>query len=654
MKSLHTLFVCLLLVGPVLPARTAYAGQATNIYGIFGYDPSSGDDPRPYLNHIYAAGPGWVTISVVVGSDPNNVQNIGAADLTWLSNDHPGNTIVCRLNNGYFPSGTIPLPASYDDFAKTCAKFVQSSRGCSIWTIGNEVNVQCEWPYIPSDGRLDYVSPTNYATCFLKVYDAIKAVHPNDVVLPEGPAAGSGGGPANAGVAGCGSPADAQPYTWVQHLNLVLQAILNLRTNTTAPDGICLHIPAQGYACSDIHSTSTFAAGGQTLYSDFYAYKDAVNLGIPASLRGLPLYATECNGNQSWNNYQAGWMQGIYDEINHYNQWAFSTNGPVFRCVNMYRWCCGDASQWWIQGSTQASQILSDLDQAVARKYVWPTSASMLLAPIGLNFVDPPSNTANDSVNSCNGSTYRYPGVAPQDDWINLTAGGAGTSVPCGGGVTVTWSTPGGGTHTITSQPVDGGNSSLMRGYLDTGNATTDTVTVSGLKFLLYDVIAYSDGDNGSAARVTKFTLSGSGITTISKYVQDAANVNFSGTFIEADSTTGGASTPAGNYVRFHNLRPSSFTITSTGDYASDPNPRGPFNALQIVPIDVRPTLSNPGFGNGQFQCFLSGATNFNYTIQASTDLIHWTPVSTNSAPGLLTLPPSVSTAYRFYRALFQ
>lgn len=340
MKSPRATFLCLLLASFISPPHPASAGQATNIYGVFGYDPSSDDDPRSYLNHIYAAGPGWITISVLVGHDPNNVQNLGAADFTWLSNDGPGNTIVCRLNNGYSPNGTIPLPASYDDFAKTCAKFVQNSRGCSIWVIGNELNVQCEWPYNPNTGRFDYVSPTNYATCFLKVYDAIKAVHPNDQVVPEGPAAGSGGGPANAGNAGCGV-ADGQPYNWVQHLNVFLQAILNLRTNTTAPDGICLHIPAQGYACSDIHSMSTFSAGGQTLYSDFFAYKDGVNLGIPASLRGLPVYATECNGNQNWNNYQAGWMQGIYDEINHYNQWAFSTNGPIFRCVNMYRWCCG-------------------------------------------------------------------------------------------------------------------------------------------------------------------------------------------------------------------------------------------------------------------------------------------------------------------------
>ena len=179
----------------------------------------------------------------------------------------------------------------------------------------------------------------------------------------------------------------------------------------------------------------------------------------------------------------------------------------------------------------------------------------MLLAPIGLNFVDPTEQHRQRFGQFVQRQHLPYPGVVPQDDWVNLTAGGNGTSIPCGGGVTVTWSTPGGGTHTITSQTVDGGNYSLMRGYLDTGNTSINTVTVSGLKFLLYDIIAYTDGDNGTATRVTDFTLSGSGIPTLSKYVRDAASANFSGTFIQADSTTGGASAPAGNYCRFYNVR---------------------------------------------------------------------------------------------------
>jgi hypothetical protein len=108
--------------------------------------------------------------------------------------------------------------------------------------------------------------------------------------------------------------------------------------------------------------------------------------------------------------------------------------------------------------------------------------------------------------------------------------------------------------------------------------------------------------------------------------------------FTEADSTTGGSGTPAGNFCRFHNLRAGSFTIASKGDYASDSHPRGPFNALQIVPIDVRPNLLSPGYGSGQFHCFLTGAINISYTIQASVNFVTWTSISTNPAPGQLDL----------------
>ncbi len=45
-------------------------------------------------------------------------------------------------------------------------------------------------PYNPDTGKMDYVSLANYATCFREVYNAIKAVRPNNKVLPEAPAAG--------------------------------------------------------------------------------------------------------------------------------------------------------------------------------------------------------------------------------------------------------------------------------------------------------------------------------------------------------------------------------------------------------------------------------------------------------------------------------
>ncbi|PWU17502.1 MAG: hypothetical protein C5B50_11210 [Verrucomicrobia bacterium] len=655
--------VLLLLFALMLAGRRAQAAQSPYIYGIFGYDLQilgSNDDPSEYLSHISAgAGPGWVTATVLVGTNVNNPPNFGI-DFTPLANQ--GVTVICRINNGYFPNGTIPLPGDYDNFASRCTNFIAHSPGCSIWTIGNELNISGEWPYDPAQGKCAYVTPASYATCFRKVYNAIKALHPGDKVLPAAPACYSGPFPAGTNTYGPNLyPYDAMPVNWVQYLNQTLVAI----ANTGPLDGIALHLASRGYACDNIRDTSTIPANGQNLSSSFLVYKDWVNYGIPAGLRTNGLYATECNGYYYWQgndprdfsqHYYAGWMQEVYSEINRYNQCAFATNGPIYRCVNMYRWY--DPNNFNIvdglgESDPYYSQILADLDEAAASKYTWPTNNDMLLAPIGLNFLDPPSNTANDSVNPCNSGAYTYPGVVPQDDWVNLTQGGTGTSVDCGGGVTATWTSTGGGTHTITSQLIDGGNFSLMRGYLDTGDTSMNSVTISGLKFLLYDIITYTDGDNGTANRVTKFTLSGTGITTISKYVQDAG-VNFSGTFVEADSTTPGSGAPAGNYCRFHNLRASSFNITSKGDYASDGHPRGPFNALQIVPIDVRPNLLNPSYGGGQFHCFLTGATNINYTIQASTNFVNWTSVSTNPAPGQLNLPLSPNTPYRYYRALFQ
>jgi hypothetical protein len=200
-----------------------------------------------------------------------------------------------------------------------------------------------------------------------------------------------------------------------------------------------------------------------------------------------------------------------------------------------------------------------------------------------------------------------------------------------------------------------------MRGYLDNCDDTNspDVVTVYGQSFPLYDVICYSVGRNGDATRVGKFTLSATNngvlFTNLTKYVQDDGGSTFDGsTYIEADSTNDFPNAASGNYCRFYGIRGTNFTIRSVGAYASDGHPRGPFNALQIVPIDVTPVLSNPSYANGQFQCFLNGATNASYVILASTNLVNWTPVSTNTAPAQITNSPPASTPYRFYRALFQ
>ena len=352
------------------------SAEAPSIYGIHDHDPS----PQEFLNHIETGNTrGWVTATVGVGANTNDSSG---ANFTAISSR--GHTVICRINYGYYPEGTIPLPAKWDDFAIRCARFVTNTTGCNIWLIGNELNLAAEWPW---DGtQFVYISPQDYATCFRKVYNAIKAVRPNDKVLPQpcAPWAGPyGSGFQN--VNGTNYPHAAMPITWTQYEHDMLTAI----QASGGVDGIALHIGSRGYTYSDIHSTNKF--GGLDLYSSFYAYKDWIDYGIPQSLYHLPLYATECNGMYFWKgghpedpskHYEAGWMQEIFAEINRYNQLAANSGRPIFRCVNFYRWC-GFCDGWNIDGASNPykAQILSDLDAAIGQTYLWPTNIAATNAP---------------------------------------------------------------------------------------------------------------------------------------------------------------------------------------------------------------------------------------------------------------------------------
>lgn len=361
----------------MLPGPASSAGEARSIYGIHDHTPT----PTQYLNIVKSSGyGGWVTATVEVGHNPYDT---GGVDFRHLSDQ--GHTVICRINNGYAYNGTIPAPQHYDDFAKRIANFVKNSKGCNIWVIGNETNLALEWPEV--NGRYPFVSPQDYAACFRKAYDAIKAVRPDDKVVSQ--ALAPWGGPYGAGTQN-GKPHDANPLSWVQYMSDMLTAI----KSTGGIDGIALHINSRGYKKSDIYSTEQKFVGGLNLYWSFYVYKDWINYGIPEDLYHLPLYATECNGTYYWkgghperpdSHYEAQWMQEIFKEINRWNQEAVTTGKPVFRCVNMYRWCAG-CDGWNIDGSSNPYKnlILSDLQEAVNQKYLWPD-----ITPVVVDDSDP-------------------------------------------------------------------------------------------------------------------------------------------------------------------------------------------------------------------------------------------------------------------------
>jgi hypothetical protein len=376
MKAWHPKFR---LVGSLVVfclARSFLGAESPYLYGIHDADPA----PTEFLTHVKngtGATGGWITATVAVGANTND---FGGADFTALAN--AGHTVICRINYGYFPDGSIPVVAKYDAFATRCKNFVANTTGCTIWLIGNESNLNAEWPFDSSNNRFNYLSPQDYASCFRKAYNAIKSIRPNDKVMPQAlaPWGGPYGGTSN--LNGSGYPADGVPLNWVTYLNQMLTAIA-----ASGPlDGIPLHIGSRGYAYADIYSTNQVNAGGQNLYWSFYVYKDWINYGIPSSLYSLPLYVTECNGLYYWKgggppgedltkHYEAGWMQEIFAEFNRYNQSAATNGHPIFRCVNFYRWCAY-CDGWNMDGADDPykAQILSDLDAAVAQLYRWPTN----------------------------------------------------------------------------------------------------------------------------------------------------------------------------------------------------------------------------------------------------------------------------------------
>ena len=340
------------------------SAEPQSLYGIHDADP----DPAEYMNHIKAGvGAGWITATVAVG---HNTNDVSGADFSFLASQ--GHTVICRINNGYFPNGTIPLTNDYDNFAIRCSNFVAHSAGCQMWLIGNECNLSGEWPF--NGTKFVYVSPQDYARCFRKVYNAIKAARPGHQVLSQPPAPFAG--PFGTSTIN-GYPADANPLNWVQYLNQSLMAI----AGTGPLDGIALHVTSRGYAYTNIHDTYKANAAGQRLFFSFYVYKDWVDYGIPKSLYHLPVYVTECNGYDFWKgghaenpsaHYLPGWMQEVYAELNRYNHHAVAAGKPIFRCLNMYRWCAG-CDGWNMDGDNPyKAQILSDLDAAVAQNYAWP------------------------------------------------------------------------------------------------------------------------------------------------------------------------------------------------------------------------------------------------------------------------------------------
>jgi hypothetical protein len=218
-------------------------------------------------------------------------------------------------------------------------------------------------------------------------------------------------------------------------------------------------------------------------------------------------------------------------------------------------------------------------------------------------------------------------GVIAKSGW-NSASGSTGSAqvledeTDTSTGATLSWSSSPVWSLPIADTP---GNFRMMNGYLDSVGQNT-VVTVAGLPANAagYDVYVYADGDNGAATRAGTYQLSGSGITTTSISLTDAANTNFSGTFTQANSS-------AGNYVKF-SIVATGFTLTAIPATASDGTQRAPVNGIQIVPhappadfmFNVSPASQTISSGN---------STTYSVTIAAQNGFTGTVALSATGLP---------------------
>ena len=285
---------------------------------------------------------GWIVFTVETGSNPADT---GGFDFTPWADAEYG--ILCRVNNGYGSAGTIPHSSRYTDFAQRVANFVAGSRGCKLWVIGNEMNHAQEWP----NGQP--ITPVQYAECFRLCRDAIHALpgHADDQVIVGAVA------PWNVQTKYGGNPTG----DWVRYFSDILTLL-----GAGGLDGIALHTYTHGSDPSLITSDAKMDAPFDGRHFHFQAYRDFLEA-VPPALRGLPVYITETDQDTPWHDWNNGWVQAAYAEINRWNE----TGGQQIRCLALYRWPPYD--QWSIAGK---AGVQADFRDAMRNDYRWNERAA--------------------------------------------------------------------------------------------------------------------------------------------------------------------------------------------------------------------------------------------------------------------------------------
>jgi len=267
--------------------------------------------------------PGWLTFTEIAGSEGGDYRR-------WAD---AGYGIIVRLNNAYYPNGTIPKPEDYAAFATRCAAFVDHSQGCHVWIIGNECNMEQERP-----GGIP-IQPEQYAACFLMCYAAIKGKHPDHLVLP-------------APIA----PYNAQTGDCLAYLGRVAQRL----ASAGAVDGWAIHAYTRAHDPALI-VREEIVNGWQW---HFRTYRD--QLGVLAQHAvDVPIFLSEFNPTNGWVNEDRGYIGEALCEIDTWNQ---ANPRQVIRACCAFRWHDPSRPEWTIRDKPG---VVTDYCRAADVGYTW-------------------------------------------------------------------------------------------------------------------------------------------------------------------------------------------------------------------------------------------------------------------------------------------
>ena len=319
-------------VGPLAPLPK---GESPYIFGL--HDRGG----EHYMG--WAGRKGWVLCTEAVGANAEDWNSRSYEDLA-----DKGYGVIVRLNNGYGHMGDLPRSEHYPAFAARCGNFVERSRGCHIWIIGNEMNLAVERPGGPENG--EWITPQKYAQAFRLARAEIhgRPGHGDDQVVI------GAVGPWNTQTSYAANPSG----DWIIYFRDILQVL------SGDLDGIALHTYARDPDPANLLSEERMDPPFNQRRKMFRTYIDFMEA-IPEALRHLPVYLTETDQNVAWLDVNSGWVQEAYAEI---NRWNSGITHQKIRCLVLYRWEKHQNDIWSIQDK---GQVIEDFRGALRHEYRW-------------------------------------------------------------------------------------------------------------------------------------------------------------------------------------------------------------------------------------------------------------------------------------------